>query len=117
MYGHALFVCDCLYHMCQTQARGPNLAQNVILIGPRGHIKCALELARGLYQIFYFQFSLSCACNIKIWMCHILYLSKIKAYFHMKRLNSTYQLELIFQYILNVVYEFTSQLTFGPLGT
>lgn len=38
-----------LSQMCQTQARGPNLARSVIIIGPRDHIKCALELARGIY--------------------------------------------------------------------
>ena len=35
--------------MCQTQARGPNFARNVIIVGPRGNIKRALELARGIY--------------------------------------------------------------------
>ena len=38
-------------HMCDTQARGPDLARNLIKIGPRDHIKSAL----GLCYIFYFK--------------------------------------------------------------
>ena len=44
--------CHALEHMCQTQAREPNFARNVIKIGPRDHMMCALELAYGLYYIF-----------------------------------------------------------------
>ena len=38
-----------LDYMCQTQARGPNLARHVIIVGPRDNIERALELARRVY--------------------------------------------------------------------
>ena len=41
-----------LGQMCQTQSRGPTLARNVFIIGPRDHIRCAIELAFGLCFIF-----------------------------------------------------------------
>ena len=45
---------------------GQVLAQNVIMIGLRYRIRCALELAHGLCYIMYFKFNFSCLCNIKI---------------------------------------------------
>ncbi|XP_069786488.1 uncharacterized protein [Narcine bancroftii] len=35
-----------LGHTCQTLARGPNLARDVIIFGPQDHIKNVLEVAR-----------------------------------------------------------------------
>jgi len=58
--------------MCHTQARGPSLARNVIIIGSHDHIKYALELARGLDYILYFKINFSYVCNIKIWLFQIL---------------------------------------------
>ena len=55
-----------LQYMYQTQARRPNLARNVIIIDPRDHIKCALELARSLYYTFYFKLNFSCVCKTNI---------------------------------------------------
>ena len=46
-----------LRHMCQIQARGPNLTRKLMIIPPPGQIKCTLELARGLNYIFYFKFN------------------------------------------------------------
>ena len=77
-------LCIFLSHMCQTQARGTNLAGNVFIINPRDHIACALGLARGLCFIFYFKFSFSCVCNIKICLFQILCFSEIKVCFHIK---------------------------------
>ena len=71
---------DALSHMCQTQAHGPNLVRNVIMLGPRDHIQCASELARGLCYIFDFKFNFSCVCNIKILLLQVLCLSTIKVY-------------------------------------
>ena len=85
-----------LEHMCQTQACGPNLARNVIMIGLRDHIKCALELALGLSYISYFKVNFSCVCSIKTCLFQILCLSKIEICFHTKRLSIAYQLQLIF---------------------
>ena len=44
------YLAKCLEHMCQTQACGPNLARNAIIVGLRGNIKRALELAHSIYQ-------------------------------------------------------------------
>ena len=67
-----------LGHMCQTQAREPTLARNVIIVGPRDHIKGPIELALGLYHTFYFKVNFSCVCNIKIWLFQMLCLCKLK---------------------------------------
>ena len=53
-YSQINYICNSPSHTCQTKARGPKLARNVTMFGPRDHIKCALELAHGLYHIFYF---------------------------------------------------------------
>ena len=86
-----------LHHMCQTQACGPNLARNEITIGSRDHIKGALELPRGLCYVFYFKLKFSLVWHINILLFQILCLSKIKICFHIERLNTIYQLLLIFQ--------------------
>ena len=99
-----------LVHMCQTQACRPNLARNVIIIGLRDYIKCASELARGLYH---FKFNFSCGSNIKIWLFQLLCLSKVKVCFQLKMLNITCQLQLLFQNILILASNFTSLLYFG----
>ena len=46
---------------------------------------------------FYFKFKFYCVCNIDILLLQILCLSDIKVCFHMKRLNTKYQWQLIFQ--------------------
>ena len=79
-----------LKHVCQTQAQGPNLARNVIMFGLWDHSKCALELACGLYHIFYFKLNLIYVFLIsrfEIWFFQILCLIKIEAYFQLKRLK------------------------------
>ena len=78
----ALDISKRLDDICQTQARGLNLAVNVI---------CELELARGLYHIFYFKFNFSCVCNVNILLFQIQCSSKTKVCFHMNRLNATRQ--------------------------
>ena len=73
--------------MCQTQARGPNLASNVIVIGPRDLIVIyALELAysRPICSIFHFKYNFSYVCNIKLWLFQVQGLSKITVCFLMK---------------------------------
>ena len=53
VYVRALRIFKILRHMCQTLARGSNLARSVITIGPRDHIKCAFELARRMCRKYY----------------------------------------------------------------
>ena len=65
----------------------PNLAENVIIVGPQDHMKCALELAHGLCYISYFEFNFLCVGNIKIWLFQSMCYSRIKIYFHLKKLN------------------------------
>ena len=70
-------------------------------IWPARSIKCTLELARSFYHIFYFKLNVIShvflISGFEIWLFQILCLSKIKAFFRMKRIKVTYQLQLIFQ--------------------
>ena len=84
MLQEALEISKRLDYMCQTQVRGPNLARNIITIGTRDYVKCELELARGIYHVFYFKFNFSCICNAIMSFFQIQCLSKIKGFFHMK---------------------------------
>ena len=76
----AVCLMDHLYHMCQTQACGANLARNIIIIGPRDHINYAFRLVPQSILYAFFKFNFSCACSIKIWLFQILCSSKIKVF-------------------------------------
>ena len=58
----------------------------------RSYHKC---IRAGLHSmLFYFKLYFSCVCNINIFLFQSLCVSKIKACFHMKRRNTTYQRQL-----------------------
>ena len=70
-------LCQDLHHICKTQTRWPNLARNVITIGPRDHIKCALELAAVYAISFISKLNFSCVCNINTLLFRIVCLVKL----------------------------------------
>ena len=106
------------YHRAHVSNSGPRakFGPKCNHIWPARSIKCALELARSFYHIFYFKLNVishvPLISGFEIWLFQILCLSKIKAFFRMKRIKVTYQLQLIFQLLTR---DFTSLLTFGPL--